>query len=193
MPIKYDKNGKLKTVNRKTITTFQADYSAKLRKHYMEGKATVQFCRDIGIGRRTFDDWVDKYPEFKKAKEDGRVFAEAAWLDKADCYVISHYEGEQLDTNLYKFIVAGRFGHRNKIKSKIPKLDPNRLMESMQILMSAWSEGKIDKEEYIALTDSLMKAATLQQHEVMAKDVEDLKKLAYKNKSERIGETEGEL
>lgn len=192
MPIKYDKNGNLKTINKKTTSAYCADYPKRFIEHSKQGKTTLEFCCEIGVIRETFDNWVEKYPELKEAKILGKQYAEQWWLDVGQRHLVVEEEGEKLETNLYKFIVAGRFGHRNKRKTKF-EIDVTQLVSSLQNLASSCAKGDIDVDDFAKLSDGLVKAATLQQHEKMSRDIEELKRIAEKNQSERIGDAEEDI
>lgn len=193
MPIKYDKNGNLKTVNKKTTTQYSSAYPALYIEHCKQGKSSAQFCRDVNICRETLNDWCNRYPEMGKARQLGKLFAEAWHLDLAHDHLISYEDGPQLNTVLYKFLVGGRFGHSGRSKPRNVNLNTKDLCGSMQVLIQARQEGRVDSTDFAILADALLKAATLEQHEVLSKEVKELKELAYKNNSERIGEIEGEL
>lgn len=97
-------------------TQLRLDSQTHLRflDHCKEGGSVAEFCRKEGIGRSTFDNWCHHYPRMKKAREDGRIIAEGWWLEQARKHLIEEKDGPKLNTNLYKFIVGGRFGHTSE-------------------------------------------------------------------------------
>jgi hypothetical protein len=187
--LKYDRDGNVKTVNKKTTTQYNAKYPALFIEHCKQGKTTVEFCAEMGICRDTFDEWSSRYPDMGHAKKMGKLAAEAWYLEQARNNLVSYEDSAQLDTTLYKFIVGGRFGHTSKRRPKF-EIDVTQLVESLQSLAKSCAKGDIDVNDFAKLSDGLVKAATLQQHETMSKDIEGLKLIAEKNQSARIGDTE---
>jgi hypothetical protein len=111
----YDKYGNLKTVNEKTTTKYDAEAPERYLALCREGGSVPEFCRNEMICRRTLDAWCENYPEMKQAKELGKVIAEGWWIEQARNNLVTHsskeYGTTKFDTNLYKFIAGGRFGH----------------------------------------------------------------------------------
>ncbi len=46
---------------------------------FENGESIVEVAKKLGIGRQTYYDWLEKYPEFKAANEEGLSLAEAWW------------------------------------------------------------------------------------------------------------------
>lgn len=115
--IKYDKNGKVKTVNEKTTTKYHGSYPEKYLEHCKNGGAIPQFCRKLMISRVTFDEWCSKYPEMMKAKVMGKIIAEGWWLDQAQQHLVitnTKESNTKFDTALYKHYMGGRFGYTSE-------------------------------------------------------------------------------
>ena len=112
--MKKDVNAR-KTINKKTATKLETDCHIRFLEHCHNGGSIPQFCRQERISRTTFDAWCEKYPHMRDAKACGKLWAEGWWMDQAKNHLIVHNEHEcgttKFDTNLYKFYMAGRFGH----------------------------------------------------------------------------------
>lgn len=189
MPIKFDKDGNLKSMNSSTTCKYNPAYPEMFLEHCKKGKTVVQFCRDISVGRDTFDSWCKTYPEMGEAKILGKQYAEAYWLDLADCHQEQESESVQLNMTLYRWTMGGRFGHGPIKKPKI-KTSAADILGSFAEIAKAFQEGKISVQEFAILSDALVKVTGLVQHEKMSKDLEELKAFAEKTKAERVGESE---
>jgi len=114
-PIKYDRNGDRKTVNKRTTTKYTGDMPSKLLAVCAEGGTPIEFCAQERIDKNTLNAWCENYPEMMQARTLGKVLAEAWWLKQAKDYLVTHGSKEfgttKFDSNLYKFYVGGRFGH----------------------------------------------------------------------------------
>lgn len=53
-----------------------------LLKLFQEGKLPPQVCKLLRIRKKTFNEWLEKYPEFHKAYELGIVACEAYWVEQ---------------------------------------------------------------------------------------------------------------
>lgn len=58
-------------------------YTKKIAKAlpdmFKNGESIVEVCVELGISRRAYYDWIEKYPEFKLAAERGKEASEAWW------------------------------------------------------------------------------------------------------------------
>lgn len=153
-PLKYDKNGKRKTVNKKTCTKYCGDMPMKYLKLCELGGSTPEFLLQEMIGRTTFDEWCDKYPDMAQAKRIGKQIAEGWWIKQAKNHLITYSSKEEgsthFDTNLYKFIMGGRFGHNHdkKVLDMINELKQAMLSQKPQTGSAKAEEGEytIDTE-----------------------------------------------
>lgn len=93
----------------------ETDCHTRFIEHCMHGGSIPEFCLEERISRKTFDRWCDTYPHMKEAKEMGKLLAEGWWLKQARLHLVTYSSKEEgstkFDTNLYKHIVGGRFGH----------------------------------------------------------------------------------
>ena len=60
---------------------YKSELMEKLPQMFSEGESVVQVCVKLDITKRTFYDWVDKYPEFRDAYEKGREISEDWWIN----------------------------------------------------------------------------------------------------------------
>ena len=54
-----------------------------------EGKTQAQMARDLNIGKSTFFEWVERYPEFKEAVATAKLYEMAWWEDLLQKKVIA--------------------------------------------------------------------------------------------------------
>lgn len=127
--MKFDGTGKRKTVNKHTTTKFSAEMVIKFLELMREGGTIVEFCRQVKISRDTFDSWIEKYPTMASAKAMGKIWAEAWWLLQARDNLVTETEKHEdytvtrhFNTNLYKFIMGGRFSHSSD-KNALERLE----------------------------------------------------------------------
>jgi len=102
-------------INTKTATKYQANTPELYIEHCRKGGSTAEFCRDMMVSDVTLGTWCKTYPAMAEAKKMGKRIAEGWWLEQARNHLVIHNDQDcgttKFDTNLYKFIVSGRFGH----------------------------------------------------------------------------------
>lgn len=54
-----------------TPTKYKKQYCQELVEHMRDGYSFHSFAGKIGVGARTLFDWLDKYPDFQDAKDQG--------------------------------------------------------------------------------------------------------------------------
>lgn len=111
---KYDAKGNLKSVNARTSTKYDGKAFERFLDHCWKGGSIPQFCRQEKISRTCFDSWIEKYDPKNEVKPKAKVWAEGWWLQEAQDHlttISSKNYSVKFDTNLYKFVVGGRFGH----------------------------------------------------------------------------------
>lgn len=115
-------------INPKTATKYHGDIPKLFIEHCKTGGSTPEFCKDNDISYATFKVWCNTYPDMTKAKADGKKIAEAWWIKQAQQHLVITNTPEsttKFDTSLYKFIMAGRFGHTsdNAMSKRIAELE----------------------------------------------------------------------
>lgn len=58
-------------ISRTKTALYKDEYDQLLITHMAQGYSFESFGADVGCGRRTLFDWVEKYPSFKAAQREG--------------------------------------------------------------------------------------------------------------------------
>lgn len=61
-------------------TKYRREIADNLPEMFSQGQSVAEVARDLGINRATFYNWIDVYPKFKKAYEEGLFISEAFWI-----------------------------------------------------------------------------------------------------------------
>lgn len=113
-------------------TKYKPEMCAMLEIHLGQGFSFAAFTKS-GVGRTTLYDWVDKYPEFKEAKERGTAAALSFYenllrgkLTGVDVVTsLGPIVAKNIDTTLLIFTLKTRFhqtyGDRMKVDQKVNK------------------------------------------------------------------------
>ena len=138
----------------KYITTLKLDGDTHLRflDHCKNGGSINQFCLAENIRRSTFDNWCRDYEHMQQAKIDGKVFAEAWWVDQAQTHLIEEKDGPKLNTKLYTFVMGGRFGHTSDkdAHDRLDKIEAKLTDKLSSLAVSSESQ----EPEYEVVIDS---------------------------------------
>ena len=142
------------TINPKTTTKFTKEMPQKFLDLCDEGGSVPEFCRQEKICRATFERWCEIYPTMADARKKGKLIAEGWWIEKAREHLITYgskFETTTFNTNLYKFIMGGRFGHT----ADKSLLDALKAIEAKQdkILAMAPTTAIAEEAEYEETTD----------------------------------------
>jgi len=90
-------------------------YSVKLANGLTEmfesGQSVAEVCLELRIGRTTFYNWVDKYPKFKRAYEEGAFISEAWWMALGRAGAAGQIP---LNTGAWIFNMKNRFKWRDR-------------------------------------------------------------------------------
>lgn len=112
--VKYDREGKVHTVNESTTTKYDGKVFDRLLEHFKNGGSTPEFCREEGICRNTLDNWLKKYDPHKRIKPMAKLWAEGWWMLQARQNLLTYSSKEEgssrFDAKIYLHTVGGRFG-----------------------------------------------------------------------------------
>jgi len=61
------------------MAKYKEEFADQLPTMFANGESVAEVCQVLGVTRRAFYDWVDKYPEFAAAYEEGKGASEAWW------------------------------------------------------------------------------------------------------------------
>jgi hypothetical protein len=95
-------------------TDYNDSLPLKLFQAMTEGKSVTRFCADIDIARKTFYQWIDKYPDFSNAFEVAKEKCEAHWEE----WLVNNFSNKDINSTLVKLFFANRFGWHDKSESK---------------------------------------------------------------------------
>lgn len=117
-------------------TKYTEEMPAKLMKAMYEGLSVQRFCRQERICKDTFYEWVKVHPLFSDAFKMGQGDCEAFWEE----YGASNMENKNLNTNLYKYYMANRFGwSENKTPAnEPPKNNQEQFNEELKALVAKY-------------------------------------------------------
>lgn len=87
------------------------DIPKKWLDHCREGGSVPEFCLEQDICDKTFYNWCKAHPELAAVCHKGKKLAEGWWMREGRRHLVEHEKGTKLNTNLYKWITSGRFGH----------------------------------------------------------------------------------
>ncbi|MEI6529714.1 MAG: hypothetical protein WCN88_04980 [Candidatus Falkowbacteria bacterium] len=91
-----------------------AAHTALLLKMLSQGNSRAMFCAEVKIAARTFNDWLEKYPEFLDAYETGMVDAQAYWEKMA----VDNMGAPNFNYSLWLAIMRDRFNYSEHKKFK---------------------------------------------------------------------------
>jgi hypothetical protein len=94
------------------MAKWKKQYCEELKEHMASGLSFSSFGGKIGVSRVTLDNWKKKYPEFKKAYEDGQLRCLYFW----EIMGRSGAAGKIQNFNVTSWIfnMKNRFGWRDK-------------------------------------------------------------------------------
>lgn len=169
-----------------SASKYKPEYARQLIDLYRRGGSSSQFCRDIQIDYKTFKTWAKVHPDFALAKDIAKEAAKAHYADLANAYLVENTESDKLNTTLFKFIAATRFGWGEK-KIKIDGAHKS-LTDIANALLKGVSEGIYTPSQIHTVSKLLQESASLEQHEKLASKIEELQQIASENISDRAGQ-----
>ncbi len=166
-------------INPKTTTKYEGTYPGDYLEHCSKGGSTPEFCRLKFIGRETFDEWCKRYPEMMAAKRQGKILAEGWWIEQAKLHLVTYSSKDEgsttFNTNLYKFIMAGRFKHTGERRLKIPKMIPGDYTHNLGVVQKMAACGRFTVSELAAAAKLVTDEILVDQQITMRQDIEELK------------------
>ena len=130
-----------------------AKYSEKIVDkivHYIETEdlPVSEICNILGICRKTYYLWLDKYPDFEEAVEQAHERREEKLLIKARRALDLKLEKHMLTTVKYKFVVTGKEPEDVQLKEKVVTtreyMPDNR---TIQMVMELGDKRRAKKEK----------------------------------------------
>lgn len=111
---------------------------------FANGESVAEVAAALGVSRRAFYDWVEQYPEFKTAYEDGKQLSEAWWTKLGRAGAAGKVD---IQPTVWIFNMKNRFEWRDKVEqdniSSDGSMSPKGLTPEQQKMLD-----KLTDEQY---------------------------------------------
>lgn len=126
---------------------YSTKYAKELIEHMTQGYSFASFAGAIGVGHQTVKEWVERYPEFRIAKEIGQARARWWWEQRGIKGLWKMEKQPQLNERLYLAIMRVRFGWRDQDPKPIDlsTKDVSQLVSDAERFLTQLKE-KLDRE-----------------------------------------------
>lgn len=121
---------------------YRPEMCDEIIEYYQHGAADVQICRNLGICRDTFYEWVKNRPEFARAVKVGKQISEAWWIDKAQDSID---KGLKLDSKVWNANMKNRFGWRDNRPEEVTREEMTSTIKDLKALVELY---KSKEKEY---------------------------------------------
>lgn len=91
---------------------YEDRFCEMLVDHMSRGYSIEAFAGEIGFSRSTIYNWLDKYPKFKKAKEQGETKSQLHWEKLGMAGLTGKLKN--FNATIWIFSMKNRFGWRDK-------------------------------------------------------------------------------
>lgn len=131
------------------LSKLETDCHIRFLEHCRLGGSIPEFCLSEDIDRDTFDNWCKRYPHMQAAKIKGKQLAEGYWMKLGRDHIVTETRKvgkatitTKFDTNLYKFIMGGRFGHTadRDAHQRLDEIERKLNSSTSQKIESAYAE-----------------------------------------------------
>ena len=92
-------------------TRYNRSLCDKLPAMFDDGESVAEVCKKLGVVKQTFYNWVEKYPAFKKAYEEGLFRSEAWWMELGRNGAAGK---EKINPATWIFNMKNRFGWKDR-------------------------------------------------------------------------------
>jgi hypothetical protein len=149
----------------------------QLIKMFSEGKDREDFCADHSIAGRTFDLWLEKYPEFADAYEIAKLKAKQWFNNLARKHLVNTFEGDKLDSKLWSMMMRNRFELTEHRKLKIEGLkQAKNFADQMSQIMNELASGNLTGSEAAQLAKLVETGVKVYENTIMEKRLSDVEK-----------------
>lgn len=100
-------------------TTYRPEYCDILIKMRTEGKYISEFCVEVGISERTYQNWKSAHEDFREACEIADT-ASLAWNEALSRHIAKTNEG---NANIHKHTLNNRFKQHYSERQEIRQVD----------------------------------------------------------------------
>ncbi len=139
---------------------------------FIQGHDIAAFCGWNGMGRRTFYEWLERYPDFaatyETAKELSRIWYEQKGHEGMD--------DPSFNTKMWAIFMKNKFGYSETRALKIAGMDKAKnFNEQIQLIAQSISKGSLTGQEVNQAASFVATAAKVDEVTELRKDVEMLK------------------
>lgn len=99
----------------KTHSKYKKEFAEELPQMFANGESVAEVCIQLGVTRRAFYDWVEKYPDFADAYQDGKMHAEAWWSKLGRAGAAGKVD---IQPTVWIFNMKNKFGWVDRIEQK---------------------------------------------------------------------------
>lgn len=86
------------------------DWAMRLLSLYEEGRSDIEVCKELGITKRQFNNYIAQSPGFRQLVEKGRDLAEAWWMEQSR----GALRDRDFNTGLWNKHMQNRYGWTDK-------------------------------------------------------------------------------
>ena len=97
------------------MAKYKPEYADQLPMMFANGESVAEVCLQLGITRRAFYDWVEKYPEFSEAYSEGKLYSESWWNKLGRAGAAGKVD---IQPTVWIFNMKNRFGWVDRIEQK---------------------------------------------------------------------------
>lgn len=161
---------------------FVTDYDAKkhpkkLLEIFKDGGDVADFCAAVDICRATFYNWLDANPDFSKAYSHARMKAES-WLNAQGRKGL--WAGQGFNATVWSIMMRNRCRISEHRTIELDFASCKTSMEKVKLLDKEISAGKLTTSEAKHLAEYIKACADVNEKTEIAKQVDELMKLAGK-------------
>lgn len=158
-------------------TMYKGEYDLLLIEMGKTGNTATQFCASVMISKQTFHNWLEKYPNFKKAYDIHSVLAESYWLQIG----LDNLGNPNFNNGIYNMQLGSRFGIGKNRKIKTKHINAKDIMGSLDKILASYECNEIAVNEFESLVAALLSLSNLNQSEEITARVKALEeRLAQK-------------
>ena len=138
---------------------------------FCRGDDISAFCAAAEVSKKTFDNWVNNYPEFNEAYEEGLQLAKLFWEKYAD----TQADNPDFNTKLWSIKMRNRFDYTDQRKLRIKALrHAKTAKEQMNCISEEISEGRLTGAETNQLSSFVKTSIEVDVHDEVKKDIKGI-------------------
>jgi hypothetical protein len=155
-------------------TKFRVSMCVEIINMFSAGKSRAQFCARHKISKRTFDNYLDRYPMFADAYDAAQEQAKAYFDAMAIDNMIEEPQGPKLNTRLYELTLRNRFEMPGTRIVKLEGLAARSAQDKIDAICLGVQEGKLTPDEAQKLSSLINVSISAQQFDEMLGRIEKI-------------------